>query len=176
MKPVDAYTGYYSGIARVLESKATVGLAFDPKNSPIPDQFEFDAIWDTGATSSVITQNVVQKCGLKPTGTTTVHTAGGIFTQNTFLVSIGLPNGVGFPSVRVTEGTIGKEDILIGMDLIARGDFAITNFQGKTVFSYRTPSVAKIDFVEEVNQSNKVGRNDPCPCGSGKKYKKCCGA
>ena len=23
--------------------------------------------------------------------------------------------------------------------------------------------------------SNKVGRNKPCPCGSGKKYKKCCG-
>jgi SEC-C motif-containing protein len=22
----------------------------------------------------------------------------------------------------------------------------------------------------------KAGRNDPCPCGSGKKYKKCCGA
>jgi uncharacterized protein YecA (UPF0149 family) len=22
----------------------------------------------------------------------------------------------------------------------------------------------------------KVGRNEPCPCGSGKKYKKCCGA
>ncbi|MBQ8412376.1 MAG: SEC-C domain-containing protein, partial [Lachnospiraceae bacterium] len=22
----------------------------------------------------------------------------------------------------------------------------------------------------------KVGRNDPCPCGSGKKFKKCCGA
>jgi SWIM/SEC-C metal-binding protein len=24
-------------------------------------------------------------------------------------------------------------------------------------------------------QSLKIGRNDPCPCGSGKKYKKCCG-
>ncbi|GAJ19710.1 unnamed protein product, partial [marine sediment metagenome] len=23
--------------------------------------------------------------------------------------------------------------------------------------------------------SKKIGRNDPCPCGSGKKYKKCCG-
>ena len=22
---------------------------------------------------------------------------------------------------------------------------------------------------------NKIGRNDPCPCGSGKKYKNCCG-
>ncbi len=26
-----------------------------------------------------------------------------------------------------------------------------------------------------VNKNPKVGRNDPCPCGSGKKYKKCCG-
>ncbi len=24
--------------------------------------------------------------------------------------------------------------------------------------------------------ADKIGRNDPCPCGSGKKYKKCCGA
>ena len=27
-----------------------------------------------------------------------------------------------------------------------------------------------------VKKGEKVGRNDPCPCGSGKKYKKCCGA
>ena len=27
----------------------------------------------------------------------------------------------------------------------------------------------------EGESANKVGRNDPCPCGSGKKYKKCCG-
>ena len=26
-----------------------------------------------------------------------------------------------------------------------------------------------------VRENPKVGRNDPCPCGSGKKYKKCCG-
>ncbi|UCG16509.1 MAG: SEC-C domain-containing protein [Phycisphaerales bacterium] len=25
------------------------------------------------------------------------------------------------------------------------------------------------------SDTEKVGRNDPCPCGSGKKYKKCCG-
>ena len=24
-------------------------------------------------------------------------------------------------------------------------------------------------------EGKKIGRNDPCPCGSGKKYKKCCG-
>jgi preprotein translocase subunit SecA len=27
-----------------------------------------------------------------------------------------------------------------------------------------------------VRGTAKIGRNDPCPCGSGKKYKKCCGA
>ena len=27
-----------------------------------------------------------------------------------------------------------------------------------------------------VREGPKVGRNDPCPCGSGKKYKKCCGS
>ena len=34
------------------------------------------------------------------------------------------------------------------------------------------------EFVGErpvVREEPKVGRNDPCPCGSGKKYKKCCG-
>jgi uncharacterized protein len=29
--------------------------------------------------------------------------------------------------------------------------------------------------VHRPAQSNKVGRNEPCPCASGKKYKKCCG-
>lgn len=34
----------------------------------------------------------------------------------------------------------------------------------------RTPS------IPVRRESPKVGRNDPCPCGSGKKYKQCCGA
>ena len=31
------------------------------------------------------------------------------------------------------------------------------------------------DTVKTSKKSDKVGRNDPCPCGSGKKYKQCCG-
>jgi len=33
------------------------------------------------------------------------------------------------------------------------------------------------DYLPKIpiqNKSPKVGRNEPCPCGSGKKYKKCC--
>jgi preprotein translocase subunit SecA len=30
-------------------------------------------------------------------------------------------------------------------------------------------------YSETPSMLKKIGRNDPCPCGSGKKYKKCCG-
>ena len=38
------------------------------------------------------------------------------------------------------------------------------------------PDESEEEKEPEPIASSKVGRNDPCPCGSGKKYKKCCGA
>ncbi len=35
--------------------------------------------------------------------------------------------------------------------------------------------ITKAFRLSKMAVSSKVGRNDPCPCGSGKKYKKCCG-
>ena len=41
------------------------------------------------------------------------------------------------------------------------------------------PTETSADGTDSVNKTirkgKKIGRNDPCPCGSGKKYKKCCG-
>jgi hypothetical protein len=41
----------------------------------------------------------------------------------------------------------------------------------------RPPPSAPTEYVapKPVNREPKIGRNDPCPCGSGKKFKKCCG-
>ena len=36
--------------------------------------------------------------------------------------------------------------------------------------------IEKTDKVEPIRTAAEPGRNDPCPCGSGKKFKKCCGA
>lgn len=41
---------------------------------------------------------------------------------------------------------------------------------GKWYFDVQRTSVPRTEPLK----STKVGRNDPCPCGSGKKYKKCC--
>ncbi len=89
-----------------------------------------------------------------------------------------------FTMVRVAKMTLRPDiDALIGMDILGAGDFAVTNHQGKTTFSFCCPSQRDIDFVAEIKasrkilpaRSDKIGRNSPCPCGSGKKYKKCCG-
>ena len=39
----------------------------------------------------------------------------------------------------------------------------------------QTAQIAREYREANIAHSNKVGRNDPCPCGSGKKYKNCCG-
>lgn len=172
---------------RSLITPAYICKAFDPareKNPPRPKQYS--AIWDTGATNSVITEKVVDECNLAQIGITEVHTASGTEMAEVYLVNIGLPNKILIPGVRVSKGTIyGNSEILIGMDIISKGDFAITNKDGKTMFSFRVPSIDHIDFVKQqppeskktraAPSSNTIGRNKPCPCGSGKKYKKCCG-
>ena len=38
----------------------------------------------------------------------------------------------------------------IGMDIICAGDFAVNNFNGRTMFSFRYPSMKEADFVSEM--------------------------
>ena len=48
------------------------------------------------------------------------------------------------------------------------------NTERKTVAKKMITNDGK-DVIKTQKKSDKVGRNDPCPCGSGKKYKQCCG-
>ncbi len=42
-------------------------------------------------------------------------------------------------------------------------------------FKSRWQADASTAPPEPQHTKSKIGRNDPCPCGSGKKYKRCCG-
>ena len=60
----------------------------------------------------------------------------------------------------------------------ANGEFCNHHELSKFVKEDGEWKFADGEFVGEkpvVREEPKVGRNDPCPCGSGKKYKKCCG-
>lgn len=49
-----------------------------------------------------------------------------------------------------------------------------------TVDAEKPEDISDLDLLRTpkapVTVEQRVGRNDPCPCGSGKKYKRCCGA
>ena len=40
-------------------------------------------------------------------------------------------------------------DVLIGMDIISKGDFAVSNYNGKTQFSFRLPSQEDVDYKKD---------------------------
>jgi predicted aspartyl protease len=156
-------------------------LPHEPTRLPIET---FRGLWDTGASTSAITKHVADKLGLIPTGIVSFTHAGGSSATNTYLVNIILPNNVEIRSLRVCEGILSGQDVLIGMDIIGLGDFSICLKDGKTKFSFQIPSTHDMDFVQEIQKETtthvsghdkKVGRNDTCPCGSGKKYKLCHG-
>src|ERR1017187_8348549 len=124
-----SFTANAAGRLQSLMTTVHVCVAFNPSTPPVPmpPMIAFPAIWDTGATNSVITQKVVDTCGLKPIGMTKAFTADGESTCEVYLVNVGLPNGVGFTFIRATKMKLTGSDVLIGMDIIAHGDFAITN-------------------------------------------------
>lgn len=172
-----------NGHLRELKTECGVCKAFDPLQAKkTPEISKFIGLWDTGASGTVITKNVVDKLGIQPIGKSKVFHANGESIVNRYAINLFLPNQVAFQFVKVTEGKLEGFDLLIGMDIINNGDFSITNVGGKTTFSFRVPSIKEIDYVVEAeNKTAKAkaipsaSRNEACPCGSGKKYKNCHG-
>ena len=96
-------------------------------------------VWDTGATRSAIDKRIVDELNLTS-----------VKIVNTYRISMILPNEVTISNVLVSEVELGEDcDLLVGMDIISKGDFSITNKYGETVFSFRTPSIKEIDYVKE---------------------------
>lgn len=160
--PVFGFTVRANGRVFVLENQIRVSEVHDPAlGSPLPTQKEYRAIWDTGATGTVITSNVVSGLGLQPSGKVTVQGVGqaGIPAEHicdTYLVNVYLPNNVIIVGVRVSENSIAGCDVLVGMDIIGHGDFAITNHDGKTTWTFRTPPCEEIDFVQEIEHYKRI--------------------
>ena len=164
-KPRFSFTTVANGLVNVLKNTCQVSKAKGPEvggNSPPMSSFE--AIWDTGATRSMITQAVIDACGLKPSGKTTIsHAEGDTPNVDTFSVDILLPNDVLVQGVRVAKAVLKHGDVLIGMDILTLGDFAVTNAGGRTKFSFQIPSQEDIDFAAKTQQANLVNKSLPTP-------------
>lgn len=156
-----AFTTKNNGLAKSLRNEATI--SFNGKSITIP------ALWDTGATISCISMDVVSKLALVPTGKNIISTPSGKKEVGTYLLDINLPNNVKITDHTVCDSDIGAQGLgmLIGMDIIGMGDFAVSNFNGTTVFSFRLPSKQTTDYVAQIRCENIIGQKH----GNGKKKK-----
>lgn len=172
-------------IERAIKTPVTV------KNLITGTEINTMGVWDTGATGSAITEAAAKKLGLTLVSFTTVGGVHGAKTVPVYDAQLTLNNQNISVRVRVSEANApsfskeGDADILIGMDVITKGDFCITNYNGQTVMSFRFPSLETIDYCKEVELHNRCLKihelnlakhlPDKCACGSGKEYKNCHG-
>lgn len=156
-----AFRTVYSGIVRELITDVTIALPSSTHPGPSKEFKNFLALWDTGATNSVVTENVVRTVGLTPTGKATVKGVNSEDIVSTYIVDVGLPNRVLFPNVNVSEGLLqGHYDVIIGMDIIQAGDFSIANANSITTFSYCCPPHKNpIDLLEKSERVNPKKRH-----------------
>ena len=148
----NAYTIALPQNARAITSvcKLSDSYSFDlDKDLPHPAYRECVALWDTGAVMSVISPKLVQNLGLAPTGYAHMFHANGTSLVNTYFVNLLLPNKLEIQTLQVMEGNMSDTEMLIGMDVIALCDFAISHPDGITMFSFDIPSKHATDYTKE---------------------------
>ncbi len=82
-----------------------------------------------------------------------------------------------------TRVLVGQADLKDVLDRIKtmHNEVKVFNNNAPAIEEQNKPQMPKMNNpqpqtkVQPIINADKIGRNDPCPCGSGKKYKKCCG-
>ena len=123
----------------------------ESRSSPV----EVQALWDTGATVTCMKPTLFERLKLRPLDTTNSEVfvgVGGEVTANLTLVNLLLaPNfEIEFCPIYVLVFP-GDTDLLIGMDIIRMGDFAVCNAENKTSFSFAVPP-----FPDRINLADKA--------------------
>lgn len=137
------------GLLTALGTPCHVSQAFNPANGvPEYPRIQFNALWDIGAVKSVITQRVVEACGLKPIKaikSVLLQGVNGLEKSEAHVVNIYLPSKITAHEFTVVSKDAGDVwwDVLIGMDIISTGDFSVRNVNGKTEWSFSVPSSAR---------------------------------
>lgn len=154
--PIYALTKEHDSI--VLANYTSARVSLPPFNGEIeglaidtPAQ-NIKALWDTGATHSAISDRLAAQMQLPSEDFARVSTASGMLRVPVYLIQLGLPNHLVFEEVEAVEFAYSDEDdcdLIIGMDIMTQGDLAITHLEGKTVFSFRIPSLHRVDFEAE---------------------------
>ena len=130
------------GLLTALATPCHVSQAFNPANgTPEYPRVEFNALWDTGSTKSVITQRVVEACGLKPIKaikSVLLQGVNGLEKSEAYQINLSLPDKITFFELTVVLKKPGDVwwDVIVGMDIISAGELSIKNVNSNTEWSF----------------------------------------
>jgi hypothetical protein len=104
-------------------------------------------VWDTGSEGCLISPELAKKLNLVLISYKIVVGVNSEDLSPEYLINLFLPNGDSFEDISTLVGNrLAEDEFIIGMSIINKGDFAITNVNNKTTMSFRSPSVARINF------------------------------
>ena len=152
------------GIAREILCSVSVSAVHTPLET-----HPFGAIWDTGATQTVISQRLVQQLSLPSIGSAENYSAGEIRVVDRYLINLILSADLTFEGLEVIDHLLPQRpghpgfDLLIGMDIVNYGDLTISNYEGQTCMSFQIPSRYRTDYVKQINASRKTPPPKPRP-------------
>lgn len=140
-----AYTKFYDHIVRQIMVECTIQLPY----SASVDYDNLLALWDTGANITCISARLAEKLRLEPSDVVTIAVANNeLFHADVYYVQLSMGQFT-IPFTKVLGIPMDEsKELIIGMDVISKGDLAISNFDGKTVLSFRAPSLERIDFTK----------------------------
>jgi predicted aspartyl protease len=159
-----AFITVYEGLTSEISTPVRLEPLITSDKNLLGTQIEIEALWDTGATMTCIKPSLWNKLKLRQSElveSIIMSGIGGDVEADGTLVSIWLtPNFVIALCPAYIADFPGGEELLIGMDIIGMGDFAICNADGKTSFSFAIPPFPdRINFADKadiVNKQNKV--------------------
>lgn len=123
----------YDSLVNVIQTDSIIMPSIDEitKSGRLKYTQVSSMVWDTGATNTLISSQVVDALELVPLEESLVEGVGGIVKSLVYEISLYLANDIVFKNVKALCSDIGDYDLVVGMDIIAQGDFVVSNNQGK---------------------------------------------
>ena len=142
---VTTYTKRFDQIMKAILVDCSIQL-------PNSEDCSFDllsALWDTGANITCISSRLVDNLHLESSNEALISVANNqLISADKYYVQLRMGDFT-IPFIEVLGLPMDEsKDIIIGMDVISKGDLSITNYEGNTVLSFRQPSLGTIDFQD----------------------------
>ena len=148
------YNAYDLEYSHIVNGIITPIFIYSSPYSAEGKSLKIDALWDTGATHSVLSPKISKDLGLTPVDNLNIGGIDGDKSSDVVMVTIILPNDTVLTGRRFYVSNIPGVDVLIGMDIISKGDFNISNANGKTLFSFVIPP-----YKNKISYSKLIANN-----------------